>query len=279
LRPPLALYGRTPAREFGPKALRAVQQEVIRRNWCRRNVNTQVNRIRSFFKWAVSRELIPPIVYDALRTVTPLKRGRCAARESDPVKPVPLPHVEAIRPFVSRQVWALVQLQLYTGARAGELVIMRSIDIDATDGGDWLYRPSTHKTEHHGHVRVIPIGPKGQQCLSSFLAGRRLDEFVFSAAEAEASRRSARHKTRATPLSCGNRPGSNVKAEPLKIPRNHYDVASYRRAIARASLKAGVPNRRNCGQTAPHGGATMRHGPGRSGAAELFRARRAILGR
>ena len=35
-------------------------------------------------------------------------------------------HIDAIKPFVSRQVWALVQLQLLTGARAGELVGMRA---------------------------------------------------------------------------------------------------------------------------------------------------------
>ena len=37
-RPLEALYARTPARDFGPKALRAIQQEMIRLNWCRRNI-------------------------------------------------------------------------------------------------------------------------------------------------------------------------------------------------------------------------------------------------
>jgi integrase len=44
---------------------------------------------------------------------------------------------------VSRQVWALIQLQLLTGARAGELVGMRPIDLD-TSGRIWMFSPQEH---------------------------------------------------------------------------------------------------------------------------------------
>ena len=52
-----------------------------------------------------------------------------AAREPDPIQPVALDQVDAVRPFLSRQVNALISLQLHTGARGGELFRLRPIDI------------------------------------------------------------------------------------------------------------------------------------------------------
>ena len=45
---------------------------------------------------------------------------------------------------------AMIQLQRLTGMRPGEVVIMRTADIDTT-GSVWHYLPASHKTEHHGH--------------------------------------------------------------------------------------------------------------------------------
>ena len=53
----------------------------------------------------------------------------------------------------------MVQLQLLTAARSGEIVKMRPCDIDCS-GPIWFYRPTEHKTAHHGHERKIFIGPK-----------------------------------------------------------------------------------------------------------------------
>lgn len=78
-----------------------------------------------------------------------LRRGRSEARETEPVRPVAEELVYAIRPYVARQAWAMVELQLHTGARAGEIVIMRGRDIDMS-GKVRAYTPSSHKTEHHG---------------------------------------------------------------------------------------------------------------------------------
>jgi hypothetical protein len=41
------------------------------------------------FRWAVEHELVNVTVYEALRTVATLKRGRSAAKETSPVRPVP----------------------------------------------------------------------------------------------------------------------------------------------------------------------------------------------
>ena len=104
-------YGHTPASKFGPLALKAVRQQMIDDGLTRRVVNGYVGRVKRVFKWAVSNEMIPSSVHHGLAAVEGLRRDRSEARESVPVQPVPEPHVDATRPHVSRQVWAMVELQ------------------------------------------------------------------------------------------------------------------------------------------------------------------------
>lgn len=78
----------------------------------------------------VSHELLPASAFQAFATLPGLRRGRCEARETEPIKPVPQEHVDAIQPCVSPQVWAMVQLQLLTAARPGEVISIRPCDID-----------------------------------------------------------------------------------------------------------------------------------------------------
>ena len=245
------LFGATSGGEFGPNRLRLVRDEMIRgdrdevppRNpWTRVHVNGQVHRIGALFKWAASHEMLPVAVYQQLKTVTALRRGRTSARETDPVLPVPVEDVDAVRPFLSRQVRALVDLQLLTGARGGELFNLRAVDIRMDDAsGVWTIEPTDHKTAHHGHTRTIYLGPKAQAVIRPFLIGRAVDAYLFSPAEAERERRAEAHANRKTPLSCGNRPGTNRTKSPRRAPGDHYDAASYRRAIARAADQAFTP--------------------------------------
>ena len=232
LRPLLKLYGNTRAAEFGPRSLRALQQQMAEMGWCRNNVNRSISRVKMLFKWGVSHELLPAAIYHALSTVAGLRRGRSEVRETEPVKPVPQEHIYAIEPYVSRQVWAMIQLQLLTAARPGELVSLRPCDIDRS-GGIWVYTPVDHKTAHHGHQRKIYIGPKGQEILKPFLF-RPVEAFCFSPAEAYAERLETIHQNRKTPLSCGNVPGSMQKEDPEWQPAEQYTVSSYRQAITRA---------------------------------------------
>ncbi|MDH3583869.1 MAG: site-specific integrase [Phycisphaerae bacterium] len=233
LRPLKQLYGSTPAADFGPKSLLAVRKKMMELDWCRTNINTQVNRLKHVFKWAVAQELVAPSVHQALACVQGLKRGRCAARESQRVKPVPEHQIEAVEPHVPRQVWALIQLQLLTAGRAGELVKLRAIDLD-TAGKVWTHTPAVHKTAHHGHQRVIYFGPQAQAVLQPFLTNRPVDAYLFSPREAEADRH-ARARIHRRP---------DQKSNPRRTTRRvgeHYTTASYGRAIARACEKAFPP--------------------------------------
>jgi integrase len=218
------VYGPTAASAFGPRSLKALRQELIRLGWCRNTVNRQTGRIKSVFKWAVANEFVPPGIYHGLMAVDGLRRGRGGAIESEPVRPVKEEHFLATLPFLSRHLRAMVELQLLTGMRPGEIRSMRRREIDAT-GDLWIYRPARHKTAHLGHDRIIRIGPQ---------AAAVLEPFVFSPADAVAERWAARSETRKTPNSCGNRPGTNRVRSPRRRPHEMYDKRSYGRAITRA---------------------------------------------
>ena len=171
LKPLKRLYGSTRVAEFGPMALKVVRQYMIDADMSRRVVNQSMVLIRSVFRWGVAEEFIPESIPNALATIAPLRRGRSDARETDLVKPVPQAHVDAIEKHVSSQVWALIQLQLFTGARAGELVRLRPVDFDTT-GKVWTAELREHKTAHHGRVRTIYFGPRAQAVVREFLPGR-----------------------------------------------------------------------------------------------------------
>ena len=79
-----------PAAAFGPSALKAVREDFVRRGWGRSYVNDQARRVRSVFRWAVGEELVPAGVWQALKAVPGLGRGRTAAPEREPVKPPPV---------------------------------------------------------------------------------------------------------------------------------------------------------------------------------------------
>lgn len=244
-------FGRTDAAKFGPKKLRILREQMVkgdakgdrpRKPWTRRYVNQQVQRVRRIFKWAAAHEMVPAGVYQALCTVEPLKRGRCEARETPKVGPASDHLIEKVLPHLSRQARALVELQLLTGARAGELVELRVCDLEMDEKtGIWTYRPARHKNASRERERVIYFGPRAQEVLRPFVTGRATTDYLFSPAEAEADRRAIVHDERKTPLSCGNRPGTNVVEDPAKKPGDHYTTDSYRRAIEYACRRAFPP--------------------------------------
>jgi len=81
-------YGEQPAAEFGPLALKALREKMVSDDLSRRYTNDHVDRIKRMFKWAVGEQLVPPVTYQALATVTGLRRERTDAREMAPIEPV-----------------------------------------------------------------------------------------------------------------------------------------------------------------------------------------------
>jgi integrase len=140
IRPLRQLYGLTLAREFGPLRLKTVRQAFIDSGLCRSEINKRVRHVLCAFKWAVGEEMVPPCVHHGLKAVPGLRRGRADVGESETVRPVPDALVDAIRPHVCRQVWAMAELRRLSGMRPGEVCSMRTIDVDAS-GRNWIYTP------------------------------------------------------------------------------------------------------------------------------------------
>jgi integrase len=160
LRPLVKLHGKCLVSEFGPAKLKQVREQMIADGIVRKSVNRGVGRIKRMFRWGVENEMVSPTVLAAINAVPGILYGRTAAVEAEPIKPVPDAHIEAIEGRVNRFVWGMIQLQLATGMRPGEVRLMRTCDINMS-GDVWEYRPQEHKTEHHGRQRLIFIGPKG----------------------------------------------------------------------------------------------------------------------
>lgn len=243
LKPVLGLlrrtYGTARAIEFGPVSLKALRQKLIEMGHCRRYVNDNVQRVGRVFKWAASEELIPVGVYEALRTVDGLRKGRSAARETDKVRPVSQDVIEATILHLPRVVADMVRFQSLTGCRPGEVCSMRPCDLETSDDV-WLYRPLSHKTEHHARDRAILIGPKAQDVLRPYLL-RDKSAYCFSPRDSERKRLAERHQSRSTPVAQGNGPGTNRKPNPLRQSGACYTHSSYRRAVQRACDRAFPP--------------------------------------
>ncbi|MAT69910.1 MAG: integrase [Planctomycetaceae bacterium] len=245
IRPLVDLYGRTAAADFGVLQLKSLREKFIATGRSRGTINSDVRRIVRFFRWAAAEGRVPPSVPQALAMVPGLRKGKSDARETAPVLPVDDATIDATLPHLPEVVADMVRFQRATGCRPAEVCNLRPCDVDLSSEV-WLYQPPNHKTAHHGKERTIFIGPKGQAVLLKYLA-RDPEAHCFQPRDSEAKRLAAQHAARKTPLSCGNRPGTNKARKPKKRPGDKYDTQSYGAAVRRGAEKAGVekwsPNR------------------------------------
>jgi len=234
------VFGQMLAEDFGPLRLQEFRRTLIDRGLCRSTINQRVNIVRRIFKWAAAQQIISASIFYGLSAVEGLRRGRTSAKESKNIRPVTETVVRKVLPFSCPTIAAMIELQMLTGMRSGELCRMRPCDIDIS-GHIWQYLLQQHKTQHHGIQRVVPIGPRGQRILRTFL-NRKPNQFCFSPREAMAQRFIDRYQRRKTPLSCGNSPGTNIKLQRHIDIRNCYDPNTYCQAVKyaiNAAIKSG----------------------------------------
>lgn len=242
-------YGSLPANDFGPLKLKAVRERFIAgdlqydnganraaRPQARPHVNANVMRIKRMFRWATENEMVPASVWHGLQSVAGLRRGKCVAKEGRTVKPVPEMFVEAVLRedttgtpmYVSREVAAVIRLQMLTGARSSELLTLKTGEIDMS-GPEWSYSPARHKTENHGATRMNWFGKRAQDILRPWLRAN-LTEFLFSPRSAmeriwEAKRTARKTRVQPSQLDRKRRVGRQRNWQ------DRYDAGSYRKAI------------------------------------------------
>jgi integrase len=219
-----------------------------------KTVNDYLLIIKQAFEKAREWGHVPRNVVLDLQTVKPLIRGRSKARDSKEVRPIAADVVAATVPHCSSVVAAMIQVTMFTGARPGEICIMRPCDIEICSDDCWIYSPDEYKTEltdaGKGRRRRIALGPKAIQAVRPFLeAATSTRGYLFSPAASRAEQdrakvveREARRNPDAKPLypSQVKRIQEKKRLEPQRAPRDHYSEESFRRAIHYACSKAGI---------------------------------------
>ena len=192
------------------------------------------------FKWAVENQLIEPSVLHGLQAVSGLRAGRSGAKETAPVRPVPDAFVDAVLPFVSPQVAAMIELQRVTGMRSRRS--HRHAWLRHQHGGQRVGVLTAAAQD--GLARPPATGlprSKGAEDHQAVSQDRHRKPTLFSPADAEAERNGRRfgvvspdRKTNVYPSELRSRQRRRDARHPGKRRRplgTRYETASYLRAV------------------------------------------------
>jgi integrase len=173
----LVSSSRLPAASFRVDRLEAFRDELVASGLCRAVVNKHVGRLRTVWRYAERKGLVPDGVWSHLRTLPPLKRGR-GVRETPRVRPAEWADVEAACRRMRPSVRGLVLSQWYTGARPSELLPM-TVGQLSISGGVGVYEPARHKNDWRGQTRTIVFGPQALAAIAGLLANRGEGDLVY----------------------------------------------------------------------------------------------------
>jgi len=211
----IASYGSESTGLFSAMKLEQIRNRMIAEDLSRGYINDMVAIIQQAFKRGVVWGMVSATTWHNVSALDPIPKGKGLCRETKPVEPVEdLRHVVAVKKHVAKSVWAMICLQLRTGMRPNEVLNLKPGQVDRSDNL-WVYVPPSHKTQHKGKRRVLILDAKAQRVLLPFL-DRDDDEFCFKPNE------------------------SNVRLNGNRRVGERYRRDSYRTAIQRACVKAGV---------------------------------------
>ena len=240
--------------DFGPDELRDVQEAMknhtyqrgkSRARYTRRGINDNLKQIRAIWEWGVGREIVTVAQAKRLEEVKSLRMGQAPDPASRPrvteaeFKKV----IQAVNTVVADMLWLI----WYTAMRPGEVCKMRPFDILRDDPDCWMYIPGRdktpvgeHKTMRFGRVKIVPLASKPQRILARRITDFSSKDYVFKPAEAIGELQERRSRNRKTPMSCGNRPGTNRRSHPMIRPGDRYTTNALRNACKRGCARAGV---------------------------------------
>ena len=208
----LSAYKDMAVEDFDVIQLRAFQKELDQNgDFTLETINGYISCVKCVYKWGRLEGLVSREAANDIRSLPPLKLGKCHSRPNKKRKAVPLEVVEKTLPHLPPIPRTIIELLIHTGARPAEICSMRVEEIDRSEQ-TWLYSPTHHKTEHKGKPRVIALGPRARKLLTDWLKKHPYRKgYVFRPAQ-------FRHRTTAP----------------------YYSSNALHTAIRRATRKAGV---------------------------------------
>lgn len=190
-----ALYGRraVPVSQFGPRLLREIRDELANtpkrykfadgpQYRARTHVNRLLREIAAMFAWGVSEELVPVMVWQALKTTPHLRPGESPARETEKRQPVADHHFEAVLPFLPPVVADLLRFARLVSCRPDEAARLRMADVEPA-GAVLRWTLDRHKTAGSVGAKAIPIGPRAEAVMRRWASGKESRDLVFSRAD------------------------------------------------------------------------------------------------
>lgn len=205
------LYGSEQGKEFGPRSLLALQQHWVNEGYARTQVNRFTQMVKRLFRWCCQQELVPSELHHRLLCVEGLRAGKTAAKENAPIRAVDRQHVDALLPYLSPTIAAMVQVQYLCGMRPGEVCRIRGVDL-ITTGDVWLCRIPQHKGAWRNKELIKAVPEKAKRILQGFLR-TDIEAFLFSPRESERLRIGKLHHRR------------------RRLLRDHYDTATYQQGV------------------------------------------------
>lgn len=144
---------------------------------------THVRKIVAEFlrliEWCVAEELVGPEKLVGLRAVKRLPTS--AARPPEYRSPVDEEDYRRICEHLPPVFSAIVTILRHSAARPSEVLQMTPGEIDmATEPGVWLLIPKRHKTMRYGRPKCIVLGPRCQDALRPWLAGKNENARIFT---------------------------------------------------------------------------------------------------
>ena len=247
LKPFLIDFGSRPCDEVTLDDLEDYQRRLDRSGrYCRRVINLYINDVLAVFRWGVrhrinGRRYVSPGTASDLSFIERLRRGSCQSVDHPRRLSANLEDVERTIPYLPSPVQQIVRLTLLTGARPGEIRILRPCDIKEISPDLWEYRPGHHKTERFGGERVIYLGPKSIAILTAEIAGfdGEPTDFLFRPRDSVRDKWIRRgHPRKKTPSRA--RRDAQRRAEPKRGYQMAYNGTTLSHSVRRACVKAGV---------------------------------------
>lgn len=249
-------YCSWPVSDFGPDELLDVQKALIeyeyvqgktKKRYTRGGVNSAIRWICRIWKWGMGRQFITAEQVQGLEEIKALRMGDTESPDNPKRSRVTEVDFQKVVNAVSSVVGDMLKLIWQTAMRPYEVCDMRPYDILCDDPDCWLYIPGRdqtpvgkHKTTRFERVKVIPLTQTCQEILISRIKDFDSKEYIFSPKAAMQEFFESKSAKRKTPLSYGNRPGTNKKTHPMIKASEKYDHHALRNACKRGCLRAGV---------------------------------------